>query len=256
MEEKRLSKALAAAGVASRRACEELIFKGRVKVNGVVVLIPHTHVNWAKDRITVDEEPVRGEEKKLYFMLNKPAGYICSAVRPGSKKIVLDLIPDQSERLFTVGRLDKDSSGLLLITNDGIFANSVIHPSSNVVKEYLVKTVQEINDVNLKTLSAGARVDNRWVRPKLVKKVRSGTLKICIKEGKKHEVRILAERAELDIVELKRIRIGALTLGTLQEGDYRPLSERDKELLFEVAEPIKIRKGKPRHAANAGAQES
>ncbi len=243
MEEKRLSKALAAAGVASRRACEELIFKGRVKVNGTVVLLPQTHVNWEKDRITVDEEPVRGEERKVYFMLNKPPGFICSSVRPGaSKRIVLDLIPGSSERLFTVGRLDKDSSGLLLITNDGLFSNSVIHPSSDIIKEYLVKTVQEITDVDLKTLSAGARVDRRWVRPKLVKKVRSGTLKICIKEGKKHEVRILAERAKLDIVELKRIRIGGLTLGTLQEGDYRPLTARDKELLFESPEPAKARK--------------
>ncbi len=234
MEEKRLSKALAAAGVASRRACEELIFKGRVKVNGAVVLTPQTHVNWAKDRITVDEEKVHGEESKLYFLLNKPPGFICSSVRPGaSKRIVLDLLPDQSERLFTVGRLDKDSCGLLLVTNDGIFSNSVIHPSANVIKEYLVKTVQEITDVDLKTLSAGARVDKRWVRPKLVKKVRSGTFKICIKEGKKHEVRILAERANLDIVELKRIRIGGLVLGTLKEGDYRVLSERDRELIFE-----------------------
>lgn len=234
MTEKRLSKALAAAGIASRRAAEELIFEGRVKVNGAVVLLPQTRIDWSKDRISVDEVPVRGEESKLYFMLNKPPGFICSSVRPGNKRIVLDLIPNRSERLFTVGRLDKDSCGLLLITNDGAFSNKVIHPSSNVVKEYLVKTVQEINAENLKTLSSGARVDKRWVRPKSVKKVRSGTLKICIKEGKKHEVRILCERAGLDIIELRRIRIGALQLSTLQEGDCRVLSKRDMELIFET----------------------
>ncbi len=232
MTEKRLSKALAAAGIASRRASEELIFEGRVKVNGSVILIPQTRIDWSKDRITVDEVDVRGEESKLYYMLNKPPGFICSSVRPGSKRIVLDLIPNRTERLFTVGRLDKDSCGLLLVTNDGTFSNQVIHPSSNVVKEYLVKTVQEITADNLKTLSNGARVDRRWVRPKAVRKVRSGTLKICIKEGKKHEVRILCERAGLEILELRRIRIGALLLGTLLEGDCRPLSKRDRELIF------------------------
>lgn len=231
MEEKRLSKALAAAGIASRRACEQLIFEGRVKVNGVVVRVPQTKVDWEKDSIMVDEQGVKGEENKVYLMLNKPPGFICSSVRPGSKKIVLDLI-GLNKRLFTVGRLDKDSCGLLLVTNDGNFSNRVIHPSSNIVKEYLVKTVQEINDIDLKTLSAGARVDRRWVKPKAVKKVRSGTFKISIKEGKKHEVRILCERARLDIVELKRIRIGSLLLGTLREGEARPLTSRDRELIF------------------------
>lgn len=232
MSEKRLAKALAAAGIASRRASEELIFEGRVKVNGAVVLTPQTRIDWSQDRITVDEEDVKGEESKFYFMVNKPPGFICSSVRPGAKRIALDLIPNRNERLFTVGRLDKDSCGLLLITNDGTFSNQVIHPSSNVVKEYLIKTVQEVSADNLKTLSSGARIDRRWIRPKSVRKVRSGTLKICVKEGKKHEVRILCERAGLDIVELRRIRIGSLLLGTLQEGDYRPLSKRDRELIF------------------------
>ncbi len=232
MSEKRLAKALAAAGIASRRASEELIFEGRVKVNGAVVLTPQTRIDWSKDRVTVDEEEVKGEESKFYYMLNKPPGFICSSVRPGNKRIALDLIPNRTARLFTVGRLDKDSCGLLLVTNDGTFSNQVIHPSSNIVKEYLVKTVQEISADNLKTLSSGARVDRGWVRPKSVKKVRSGNLKICIKEGKKHEVRILCERAGLDIIELRRIRIGSLLLGKLQEGECRALSKRDRELIF------------------------
>ena len=228
----RLSKALAAAGVASRRACEEIIFAGRAKVNGVAVLVPQTLISWETDRITVDEEPVAAEEKKLYFMVNKPEGYLCTNVRPERRRIVLDLFPGVSNRLFTVGRLDSNTTGLLLVTNDGHFANRVIHPSSNIIKEYLVKTQQEVLAEHLATLSEGARVDERWIRPVSVTKVRRGTFKICVKEGKKHEVRIIAERAQLRITELKRIRIGNLVLGTLPEGEVRELTSREKELVL------------------------
>ena len=232
MEKKRLSKALAAAGVASRRACEELIFAGRVQVNGAVVKIPQTPVSWGKDKILVDAEPVQGEQKKFSYMFNKPKGIICSSVRPGNKPIILDFFPNRDERLFTVGRLDKESTGLLLVTNDGHFAHRVIHPSSKVIKEYIVKTAQEITAEALKTLSEGARVDDKWVRPASVAKVRRGTFRICLKEGKKHEVRILAERAGLEVIELTRVRIGSLVLGPLPVGEFRVLTERDKELIF------------------------
>jgi 23S rRNA pseudouridine2605 synthase len=179
----------------------------------------------------VDGQTVKAEQKKLYFMLNKPAGFICTNTRPGKKAIVLDLFPT-TERLFTVGRLDKETTGLLLVTNDGHFANKVIHPSSNVIKEYIVKTLQEITPEHLEALSQGARVDAKWIRPVSVHKVRKGTFKICVKEGKKHEVRIIAERAGLKVVELTRVRIGSLVLGTLPKGRFRPLSEKDKQLIF------------------------
>ncbi len=232
MEKKRLSKALAAAGVASRRACEELIFNGRVQVNGTTVAIPQTLVDWDTDKILVDGSAVRGEEEKVHYMLNKPAGYICSSVRPGNKPIILDLFPNAEKRLFTVGRLDKESQGLLLVTNDGHFSNQVIHPRHRIVKEYVVKAAQEITGDTLGILAEGARVDNRWVRPVFVTKVRRGTVKICVKEGKKHEIRIIAERAGLAVLELTRIRIGGLVLGSLPEGMFRKLSSKDKELLF------------------------
>lgn len=232
MEKKRLSKALAAAGVASRRACEELIFSGRVQVNGEIVKIPQTLVDWETDRIAVDGEKVRGEEEKVYYMLNKPKGYICSSIRPGNKPIVLDLFPGAENRLFTVGRLDKESRGLLFVTNDGHFANQVIHPRQKIVKEYIVKAVQEVTGEVLEKLSEGARVDDRWTRPVSVAKVRRGTVRICVKEGKKHEVRIIAERAGLTVIELTRVRIGGLVLGSLPEGMFRKLSAKDKELLF------------------------
>lgn len=233
MEKKRLSKALAAAGIASRRACEELIFEGRVQVNGTTIKLPQHHIDWNVDRIVVDGESVQKEQKKVYYMLNKPTGYICTSTRPGNKRIVLDLFPPANERLFTVGRLDKETSGLLIVTNDGHFANRIIHPSSNIIKEYVVKTLQEITPEHLETLSQGARVDDKWVRPVSVRKMRKGTFKICVKEGKKHEVRIIAERAGLKVAELSRIRIGSLLLGTLSEGEYRPLTEQDKALLLE-----------------------
>lgn len=231
MEKKRLSKALAAAGIASRRACEELIFAGRVQVNGETIKLPQHHVDWSVDRIVVDGAPVKAEQKKIYYMLNKPLGFICTATRPGKKAIVLDLFPVK-ERLFTVGRLDRETTGLLLVTNDGHFANKVIHPSSNVIKEYIVKTQQEITPEHLETLSQGARVDEKWVRPVGVFKVRKGTFKICVKEGKKHEVRIIAERAGLKVTELTRVRIGSLVLGPLPLGEYRALTDKDKELIF------------------------
>lgn len=234
MTQKRLSKALAAAGVASRRASEELIFSGRVKVNGRTVLVPQTLVDWGSDSISVDETPLAKEEEKLYFMLNKPAGYLCTNERPGKKKIVLDLFDDVNARLFTVGRLDRDTTGLLLVTNDGHFANSAIHPSANIEKEYLVKVMQEITPEHLETLSEGARIDDRWIKPRGVEKVRKGTFKIRVKEGRKHEVRILAERAQLRIFELKRIRIGGLVLGSLPEGAYRPLSEKEISLVLKT----------------------
>jgi len=232
MERKRLSKALAAAGIASRRACEEIIFAGRVQVNGETIKLPQHHIDWNTDRISVDGQTVKSEQKKFYYMLNKPVGYICTNIRPGRQRIVLDLFPEASERLFTVGRLDKETSGLLLVTNDGHFANKVIHPSSNVIKEYIVKTEQEITPEHLETLSQGARVDEKWVRPVSVHKIRKGNFKICVQEGKKHEVRIIAERAGLTVIELTRTRIGSLVLGGLALGEFRPLTERDKELLF------------------------
>jgi 23S rRNA pseudouridine2605 synthase len=232
MEKKRLSKALAAAGIASRRACEEIIFMGRVQVNGATVKVPQTLVDWSADKITVDGSSVQGEQRKICYMLNKPKGIICSSARVGRKPIVIDLFPHSHERLFTIGRLDKDTTGLLLVTNDGPFSHEVIHPSANIIKEYLIKSPQEITSEHLETLSQGARVDEKWVRPVSVQKVRRGTVKICLKEGKKHEVRIIAERARLKILELSRIRIGGLILGSLPVGEYRTLSERDKKLIF------------------------
>lgn len=228
----RLSKTIAACGVASRRACEELIFAGRVKVNGTVTLVPQTMVDH-NDVITVNGQPISMVEEKVYFILNKPVGYICTSLRSKNSKLVLDLFSDVKERLFTIGRLDKDTSGLLLLTNDGHFANKVIHPSANIQKEYLVKTNQEVSPEHLIAISSGTLVEGIFVKPIRVTKIRRGTIKITISEGKKREIRILMQSAGLDVLELTRIRIGGLHLGPLEPGSWRAMTERDKSLIFE-----------------------
>lgn len=229
---KRLSKFLASAGVASRRACETLIFDGKVKVNGEVALLPQTLVD-EKDKITVNDKSINSVEEKVYYILNKPVGYVCSTKGSKNTKLVLDLFEDVEERLFTVGRLDKDTMGLLIVTNDGHFANRVIHPSANIQKDYLAKTDREITPEHLIAISNGTLVEGVFVKPIRVTKVRKGTLKITITEGKKREVRVLMEAAGLNIKELTRIRIGGLQLGPLPLGSWRPMTEREKELLLE-----------------------
>ncbi|MBA3721267.1 MAG: rRNA pseudouridine synthase [Parachlamydiaceae bacterium] len=232
MVKNRLSKVLAAAGVASRRASEDLITQGLVTVNDEIVRIPQTIVDSASDIISVRGVSINIEEK-VYYMLNKPAGYICSAKKSSNTKLVIDLFEEEGHRVFTVGRLDKDTEGLILVTNDGHFANSVIHPSANLQKEYVAKTGQEIMPEHLIAISQGTLVEGVFVKPVRVTKVRRGTVKVVIMEGKKREVRLLLEAAGLEINSLTRTRLGGLQLGDLPVGHWRSLSEREKRLILE-----------------------
>ncbi len=229
---KRLSKVLAAAGISSRRKAEDLIFSGNVTVNGKPVILPQTLVSEKKDIICIDGQEVSKKQFKRYFLLNKPKGYICSNARVSSKRLVQDLFTSIPERLFTVGRLDRDTTGLLIVTNDGDFANKVIHPSSNISKEYLVKTRQEPFFEQLEKISKGMNLEGDWIQPIKVTKVRKGTIKVVIKEGKKREVRHLVQKAGLTVLELKRIRIGGLLLGTIPEGSFREMTESEKQAIF------------------------
>lgn len=232
MNKQRLSKVLAAAGIASRRACEELIFKGLVRVNGQIVKLPQTLVDASIDVLMVHNQAVKPKEEKVYYILNKPVGFICSAKGASQSKLILDLFKEEGHRLFTVGRLDKDTQGLILVTNDGHFAQQVIHPSSNIQKEYLVKTDQEISHEHLIAISQGTLVEGCFVKPIRVEKVRRGTIKIVIGEGKKREVRMLLDAAGLKVLELIRIRLGGLRLGELAVGSWRSLTEKEKQLIF------------------------
>jgi 23S rRNA pseudouridine2605 synthase len=229
----RLSKAMAASGIASRRACEELIFQGLVKVNGTISKLPQTLVDPSCDQITVRDQLMKPAEEKVYYLLNKPAGYLCSTRGNSQSKLVLDLFAEEENRLFTVGRLDKDTQGLLIVTNDGHFANQIIHPSACIEKEYLVKTDQEITHDHLVAISHGTLVEGVFVKPIKLEKVRKGTLKVTIGEGKKREVRLLLDAVGLKVKELTRIRLGGLHLGELPIGGWRPLKERDKQIIFE-----------------------
>jgi len=228
----RLSKVLAAAGVASRRACEKLIFSSAIKVNGEVVTIPYMLVDPTRDSICLNDYPIRHSEAKVYYMVNKPRGYICSNSRIGSKKLVIDLFGGERRRLFTVGRLDQDTTGLLLVTNDGHFSQKVIHPSNNLTKEYLVKVKQEITHQHLYILAQGVFIERKKIKPISVKKIRRGTMKVRVREGKNREVRRMIQDAGLDLLSLVRIRIGALHLGFLREGEWRELNAKERVLIF------------------------
>lgn len=227
----RLSKVLAAAGVASRRKCETFIFEGHVTVNNKVVLLPQTLVDPKIDEIAIDGKPI-SLESKVYYVLNKPPGYVCSATPTSSARSVLELFSEVNCRLFTVGRLDKETTGLLLVTNDGHFANQVIHPSKNLSKEYLAKVDKEVTHHHLVAIGNGTIVEGTFIKPLKVVKVRKGTLKITISEGKKREVRVLLEAVGLKVKELTRIRIGGLHLGKLPVGTFRPLLKKEIAIIF------------------------
>jgi len=211
----------------SRRKAEEMIFNGLVEVNGTIQKEPFFRVE-PKDKVLVNNQLVKSRKQTLYYALNKPRGFVCSERRFKQERLVTDLFPQTEERLFTIGRLDKDSEGLILVTNDGAFANEVSSPKSGVEKEYVVKTVQEISHEHLVQLSKGGFVEGSYVRPKSVTKIRKGTTKVILKEGRKREIRVLFEKSGLEIVELKRVRIGNLQLGTLQPGQFKELLESEK----------------------------
>lgn len=228
---KRLAKAMAEAGIASRRACEELIFAGKVMVNGEVVLTPQTKVS-DTDHIRVNNKLIKFVPHKVYFIINKPKGYVCTNAIGNDPRVIDLFAKRRKERLFTVGRLDKNTTGLLIVTNDGDFSNQVIHPSSNIKKEYVAKTKEEITDDHIRALHGGAEVEGKLVKPVLVKKITKTTVRVIVKEGRKREVRTIIENAGLEVLELCRVRIGGLKLDELPLGKWRPLEEDEKALIF------------------------
>jgi len=210
----------------------DVFLAAHLHVDGTVVKKPETQVS-GQENIKVDGLQITHVEEKVYFILNKPKGYLCSNA---GRKRVIDMFQEQGKRLFTVGRLDRDTEGLLIVTNDGHFSHAVIHPSANLEKEYLVKTDHEITAEHLKVIQNGTVVEGVYVQPVKVKKVRRGTLKVIVTDGKKREVRRLVENAGLGIVSLKRIRIGGLLLGDLPLGNWRPLTKFERDHIFRPEE--------------------
>lgn len=230
----RLSKAIAQAGFVSRRAAEKAIFAGDVLLNGKTCYLPQQMVVLGKDLISFKGVAVKKKERKVYYLLHKPVGMLCSSqATPNCKRLVIDLFKDLELRLFTVGRLDKETSGLLLITNDGHFANSVIHPRYQIQKEYIAHTNKEITEEHLTNLRKGCLVESTFVKPHRVTKVRKGTVKIVVLEGKKREVREILAQAGLKTLQLKRVRIGNLHLGKIAPGKWRAITEKEKQELLQ-----------------------
>lgn len=232
----RLQKYLSMAGVCSRRTGEDYIRSGRVTVNGGVVTELGTRVDPEKDRVTVDGKTVSRADEKIYILLHKPPGYVTSRSHRG-EKIVLDLV-DVAERLNPVGRLDKDSSGLLLLTNDGRLHHRLIHPSFDHEKEYAVETRAPISDADLETLGRGVMIDNRKTRPARVLRLSANAFRITLKEGRKRQIRRMVEAVGNRVHTLHRIRMATLRLGDLKSGQWRHLSNMEiKKLLASAGLP-------------------
>ncbi|MGM0404326.1 MAG: pseudouridine synthase [Thermodesulfobacteriota bacterium] len=226
----RLQKFLAKAGICSRREGENYIAAGRVQVNGETVTMPGTKVDPENDRVMVDGRPVALEEKPVYILLNKPKGYISSCRQKGAA-IVLDLV-DVEERVFPVGRLDKDSTGLLLLTNDGRIHHRLAHPSFDHEKEYVVEVKRDISDDALARMAKGIAVDGKMTRPATVKRKSGKSFGIILYEGKKRQIRRMVEAVENEVKTLHRVRMAGLTLGDLPEGKWRYLGKNEINALM------------------------
>ena len=229
----RLQKMVADSGICSRRNAEALISEGRVTVNGKVAKLGDG-ADPARDRVEVDGSPIV-PEKKVYFLLNKPPGYECTLKSTTGKPLAVSLV-NTPFRIFPVGRLDSDSRGLLILTNDGEFSNRIIHPRNSVEKEYLVDISGRVPDAALERLRAGVILDGTRTRPCLIDVIdRTGSatvLKFVIHEGRKRQIRRMLDLEGFKVRDLKRTRIGCISMKRLIEGCFRPLTQDEVRCLL------------------------
>ena len=228
----RLAKYLAHSGVASRRASEELIAAGRVTVGGRVVKDPARDVS-GESGVEVDGEPV-SEEPREVWALHKPLGVVSTAREPGKRPAVVDLVPSK-RRLYPVGRLDADSTGLILLTNDGELANHLTHPRYGVRRTYRVRLRRAPSEEELRRLRHGVELDDGPTAPAGVRKVSPRVVEITLREGRNRQLRRMAEAVGNEVVELRRVRVGSLSLGRMPEGDTRRLRRSEVERLWKDA---------------------
>ncbi len=237
----RLNKYLAHAGVGSRRHCEALIRGGRVMIDGRVVVDLATRVGPEQD-VKVDGEPIHAE-KLVYWLVNKPRGYLCTNHDPSRRPLAIDLVPQINQRVYTVGRLDADSEGLLLLTNDGELANRLMHPRYGVEKAYLVMVAGNPAPDDLKKLLEGVYLSEGHVKARQVKRLKrqgnSTWMRIVLSEGKNREIRRMLAKLDHKVLRLKRIEIGPLELGNLTPGKSRPLSVHELKSVKRLAEKLK-----------------
>lgn len=237
--EVRLQKFMAECGVASRRKSEELIEMGKVKVNGHVAHIGDK-INPKKDLVTVRGKKINKVDRMYYIMLNKPRGYVTTVSDELGRKTVMDLI-DVKARIYPVGRLDKDSEGLLILTNDGSFANALTHPKHNYAKVYRVTVRPSVNDEILDKLRNGIEIDGRKTASCDVNIVTEEegrvVLEFILREGRNRQIRKMCEAVNLEVARLKRISIGPVKLGMLQSGKSRELTDNEVRKLLRFSNP-------------------
>ncbi len=237
--QERLQKIISAAGVASRRAAEQLITEGRVRVNGTVVTELGTKADPSKDHIKVDGKLINPKQPLIYIMLNKPAGYVTTMSDPEGRPTVQDLLKGVKARVYPVGRLDYNTEGLLLLTNDGEFAHLITHPRHEFPKTYLAKVKGVLEDRQINELEKGIYLDDGRTAPaKLKKKSKeeaNSWVEITIHEGRKRQVRRMFDRVGHSVIKLKRIKTGNLLLGDLHEGAFRYLTPSEVKALTELA---------------------
>ncbi len=245
----RIQKIISAAGVTSRRAAEELITEGRVRVNGQVVTELGTKADPSKDHIKVDGKLINPQQPQTYIMLNKPAGFVTTMSDPEGRPTVQDLLKGVKVRVYPVGRLDYNTEGLLLLTNDGDFAHLITHPKHEFPKTYLAKVKGVLEDGQIDNLEKGIYLDDGKTAPARIKKIRkeeaNSWLEITIHEGRKRQVRRMFDRVGHSVIRLKRVRTGNQTLGDLQEGSFRYLTNDEVTGLKELALKTEVSRPEP-----------
>ena len=234
----RINKYIAHSGICSRRKAEELIVQGKVLLNGHAVESLSTIVQEG-DRVVVDGKNITPEREKVYLMLNKPSGYISAVRDDRGRKTVMDIIkPHFEERIYPVGRLDYDTEGLLILTNDGELANKLIHPSSSISKTYYVELDRPITMRSVFCLESGVLIDGYKTKEARIQKIGKGTSStkclITIEEGRNRQVRKMFETQKLKVRYLKRIQLGELYLGNLERGKFRPLTKKELAFLMKI----------------------
>ena len=234
----RLQKVIAASGVASRRAAETMIKEGRVTVNGKVMRVLGTCIDPSKDHVKIDGRHVQPTEPEVFVLLHKPPGYVTTMSDPHGRPTVADLIPKVKVRVFPVGRLDYDTEGLLLLTNNGKVAQACVHPRYHVPKTYLVKVSGVCTDEEIRNLEDGMALDDGMTAPAIVRK--SGKAKVnswlelTIHEGRKHQIKRMLEALGHRVVRIKRIRFGPIELGSLPVGASRFATDAEANALRAV----------------------
>ena len=225
----RLNKYIASCGICSRRKADELIQNGKVEVNNIVITELGYKVE-EKDIVKVDGSEISKEEEKVYIMLNKPKGYVTTSSEQFGRKSVLDLI-HENVRVYPIGRLDMYTEGLLLLTNDGEFANKVMHPKNEVNKVYEVTTDKELTKGQIENLESGVDIGDYITKEAKVKIISKTKFEITIHEGKNRQVRRMCEATNIKLLNLKRVQEGNIKLGKLETGKYRYLTEEEKNMV-------------------------